>query len=166
MRKIFLFVMVSLDGFFEGLNHELDWHNVDREFNDFAIAQLKEVDLLLFGRITYDLMANFWPTEAAKKDDPVVSRLMNDTPKIVFSRTLRGANWENTRLVKENAIEEVNRLKIQKGKDIAIFGSSDLAVSFLEAGILDELRIMVNPVVIGQGKILFQGIKNKLNHKL
>jgi dihydrofolate reductase len=159
-------MMISLDGFFEGPNHELDWHNVDYEFNEFAITQLKDVDLLLFGRRTYELMASYWPTEVGKKNDPMVAELMNNTPKIVFSKTLRTADWVHTRLVKENAIKEVSKLKIQAGKDMAIFGSSDLSVTLLEAGLLDELRIMVNPIVLGEGKRVFQGLRNQLNLKL
>ena len=166
MRKIFLFMMVSLDGYFEGPDHELDWHNVDPEFNKFATSQLKEVDLLLFGRRTYELMANYWPTVDAKKDDPSVARLMNEIPKIVFSKTLKSINWQNTRLVTENAVNIVSKLKEQTGKEIGIFGSSDLSVSFLEAGLLDELRIMANPVVLGRGKPLLQGLKTRIKLSL
>lgn len=100
MGKVFLFMMVSLDGFFEGPNHEIDWHNVDGEFNEFAIEQAKDVGTMLFGRRTYELMASYWPTESAKKDDPVVAELMNSTPKNCLSRTLEKAEWNNTRLVR------------------------------------------------------------------
>src|SRR5579872_1265701 len=99
MRKVFLFMMVSLDGYFEGPNHDLSWHNVDEEFNKFAIAQTKNVGTLLFGRRTYELMRDFWPTEEARKTDPIVANQMNTTPKIVFSRTLKEAEetkyWKN-----------------------------------------------------------------------
>ncbi len=88
MRNLFLFVMVSLDGFFEGPNREIDWHNVDEEFNEFAINQLNDVDTLLFGRVTYQLMASYWPTQSAKESDPIVADKMNNLPKIVFSKTL------------------------------------------------------------------------------
>ena len=159
-------MMVSLDGYFEGPNHELDWHNVDPEFNKFAITQLKEVDLILFGRRTYELMANYWPTEDAKKDDPSVAKLMNEIPKIVFSKTLKSVNWENTKLVNENAVNIVSKLKEQDGKEIGIFGSSDLSVSLLEAGLLDELRIMTNPIVLGKGKPLLEGLKTRIKLSL
>jgi len=167
MRKVFLFMMVTLDGFFEGPNHEIDWHNVDEEFNEFAIHQLnEEVDTLLFGRVTYEGMASYWPTQFAKENDPIVADKMNTVPKIVFSKTLEKAEWDNSRLVKEHIAEEVSKLKQQPGKDLAIFGSSDLAVSFIQMGLIDELRIMVNPVVLGSGKPLFNGIHEKLNLKL
>src|SRR6476660_2988966 len=110
MRNVFLFMMVSLDGYFEGPGHDISWHNVDAEFNDFAIAQTAKVDTLLFGRKTYELMASYWPTELAK-DDPVVAGQMNETSKIVFSATLESAAWHNTRLVKNNALETVRQLK-------------------------------------------------------
>jgi dihydrofolate reductase len=166
MRKVFLFMVVTLDGFFEGPNHEIDWHNVDEEFNEFAIHQLNEVDTLLFGRVTYEGMASYWPTQFAKEDDPIVADKMNTVPKIVFSKTLEKAEWNNSRLVKEHIAEEVSELKQQQGRDLAIFGSSDLAVSFIQMGLIDELRIMVNPVVLGNGKPLFNGIHEKLNLKL
>ncbi len=166
MRRVLFFMMVSLDGYFEGKEHSIDWHNVGEEFNDFAIAQLQEVDTLLFGRVTYEMMASWWPTPHAIADDPVVAEKMNSTPKIVFSHSLSDAKWENTRLVKEDFAAEVMRLKAQPGKDMIIFGSSDLAVSFLEHGLLDELRLMINPVVLGQGRSVFQGIHDRLRLKL
>ena len=166
MRKVFLFMMVTLDGFFEGPNQEIDWHNVDEEFNEFAIHQLDDVDTLLFGRVTYQLMASYWPTPLAKENDPIIADKMNTVPKIVFSKTLEKVEWNNSRLVKGNIAEEVLQLKQQQGRDLAIFGSSALTVSLLQMGLVDELRIMVNPVVLGNGKPLFKGIHHKLNLKL
>ena len=159
-------MMVSIDGYFEGPNQELDWHNVDPEFNKFAIAQLKEVDLLLFGRRTYELMANYWPTTEVKRNDPIMASLMNEIPKIVFSKTLKRVNWENTKLMDENAINVVRELKSQPGKEIGIFGSSNLSVDLLEARLLDELRIMANPIVLGKGKPLLQGLKTPIKLRL
>ena len=166
MRKIFLFNMITLDGFFEGPNQDISWHNVDDEFNEFAIDQLNEVDTLLFGRVTYQVMASYWPTEFAISDDPIVAGLMNSLPKIVFSKTLEKAEWNNSRLVKENIVEEVLKLKGQPGKDIAIFGSSDLAVTLATHDLIDEYRIIVNPVFLGGGTPLLKGIKDQLNLKL
>ncbi len=166
MRKVFLFMMVSLDGYFEGPDHDLGWHNVDEEFNEFAIEQLNEVDALLFGRVTYQMMASFWPTQFAIENDPVVAGKMNSLPKLVFSTTLEQVDWENSRLVKERITEEVSQLKQQEGGDLAIFGSAALATSFLHMGLLDELRLMVNPIVLGSGSSLFKGVHEKLNLKL
>jgi len=166
MRKTYLFMMVSLDGFFEGLDHDLSWHNVDHEFDDFTIDQLNETDDILFGRKTYEMMASFWPSDAARANDPIVAEKMNTTPKIVFSRTLERAEWQNTRLVKDNVQSEIDALKRQPGKDIAVFGSSDLSLTLLRLGLLDELRIMVNPVVLGDGKRLFEGMRDPLSLRL
>jgi dihydrofolate reductase len=166
MRKIILFNMITLDGFFEGPNRDIGWHNVDEEFNEFAIDQLNSADGLIFGRVTYQLMAGYWPTELATTDDPIVAGLMNRIPKIVFSRTLEKVEWNNTRLVKEDVAGEISKLKQQTGKDLYIFGSADLASTFTELGLIDEYRIIVNPVVLGSGTPLFKDLNHKLNLKL
>lgn len=163
-------MMVSLDGYIEGEDHDLSWHNVDEEFNDFAIPQTESVGTLLFGRRTYELMRDFWPTEEARTADPKVAHLMNTTPKVVFSRTLGKTEeteyWKNVRLVKENVVEEVQKLKNEEGKDLAVYGSNNLCVTLLEHDLLDELRIMVNPVVIGKGTPLFSGMQKRVNFQL
>jgi dihydrofolate reductase len=159
-------MMISIDGYFTGPNGEIDWHNVDDEFNEMAIANLKSLDLLMFGRVTYQLMASYWPTELALNDDPIVAGLMNSLPKIVFSKTLEKVDWHNTKLVKENIEDEVRKIKEQPGKNIAIFGSSDLAVSLIKAGLIDELFILVNPIILGEGKTLFKGIGERVKLKL
>ena len=163
MRKVMVFMMVTLDGFFSGPNGEIDWHVVDEEFNDFANEQLASVDTLLFGRVTYQGMASYWPTPIALANDPIIAHQMNTFPKIVFSRTLEQTTWENTRLVKDHLAEEISHLKRQPGKDLIIFGSSALSASMLNLGLIDELRIMVNPVVLGNGQPLFKGIQEKLH---
>jgi len=159
-------MLVSADGYFEGPDRDITWHNVDEEFNEFAIQQLNTVDTLLFGRTTYEMMASYWPTPAAIAADPVVAGKMNSLSKIVFSKTLSKVEWQNTRLVKTDYVQEISKLKQQPGKDMIIFGSSDLAITFMEHNLIDEYRIMVNPVVLGSGKTLFSGIKNRFNFKL
>lgn len=166
MRKLFLFMMVSLDGYFEGEGHDLSWHNVDDEFVQFAIGQTGSVDTILFGRRTYEMMADFWPGDYAHKTDPVTAKLMNETPKVVFSHTLNDVIWQNSRLVTGDVKDEVTRIKLQRGKDMAVYGSNNLCLSLLKYGLLDELRIMVNPVVIGKGTPLFAGIDERLNVEL
>ena len=166
MRKIYIFDMTTLDGFFEGPGREIDWHNVDKEFNEFAEHQLNETDIILFGRVTYELMAKYWPSEYAIKNDPIIAHKMNTISKIVFSKTLEKADWNNTRLIKENIAEEISNLKHQPGREIAIFGSSDLAVTFIQSGLIDEYRIMINPVILGSGKALFNGNRDRHNLKL
>jgi dihydrofolate reductase len=115
MRNLVFFMLTSLDGYYEGLGHAIDWHNVDVEFNEFANAQLESVDMLLFGRVTYEMITAFWPTDTAMKNDPVTAAAMNRLPKIVFSRTLSSTTWQNTRVVKDNVVEKVTKLKKQPG---------------------------------------------------
>ncbi|HEX7621173.1 MAG TPA: dihydrofolate reductase family protein [Anaerolineales bacterium] len=163
MGKIIVFNLTTLDGHYEGPNREIDWHHVNEEFNNFSIGQLNNADTLIFGRVTYELMANYWPTPAATTNDPIVASKMNSLPKIVVSKTLTKANWLNTRLIKGNFVEEISKLKKQSSKDNFIFGSSDLAISFMQHGLIDEYRIMVNPVILGEGKPIFKGLQKGLN---
>jgi dihydrofolate reductase len=164
MRKMFSFMMATVDGYYEGPTQEFDFWIVDDEFDEFSVEQLDEVDTLVFGRVTYEGMAAYWPTPAAEEDDQRVAARMNSIPKIVVSRTLDKAEWANTRVV--NATEELTALKQQPGKDIGIFGSSDLTVSLLRMGLVDEVRIMVNPVVLGAGKSVFETAKDRISLKL
>ena len=156
--------MISLDGYFEAPNHDLSWHNVDAEFNDFAIAQLKNTETLLFGRRTYELMSTYWPSAA--EDDPIVAGLMNNSPKIVFSKSLKQAGWENTQLMAEIDAEKIKQLKSNAQKDLGLLGSNNLCVNLMRKGLVDEFRIMVNPVAIGQGTPLFAGLGSRANFKL
>jgi dihydrofolate reductase len=166
MRKIFVFIMTTLDGYYEGPNQEFDFWVIDDEFEEFSAEQLDEVDALLFGRVTYEGMAAYWPTPAGERDDPRVAAKMNGLSKIVVSRTLEKAEWANTRLIKDDVLQELRELKQQPGKDIAILGSSDLTVSLLEMGLVDEVRIMVNPVVLGAGKSVFRTAGERISLKL
>jgi dihydrofolate reductase len=166
LRKIIVSEMVTLDGYFAGLNGEIDWHNADDEFNQFAIAQLNEVDTLIFGRITYEGMFSYWTTPAAATDDPLVAAKMNTLAKIAFSKTLGKVEWHNTTLVREIIPEEIKALKEQPGKDMVIFGSGELVSSFARLELIDEYRLIVNPVVLGQGQPLFKDLAAKLDLKL
>ena len=166
MRRLIFQMMVSVDGYFEGPNREIDWHNVDEEFNDLAISFLDTVDTLLFGRVTYELMASYWPSEHARTNDPIVAGKMNSLRKVVVSRTLKSVDWEKSTLLNGDIVEEVRKLKQQPGKDVAIFGSSELAVTLMQQRLVDEYRIMVNPVILGAGKSLFNGLNRRQNLKL
>jgi dihydrofolate reductase len=166
MRKVIMFNLITLDGYFEGLNKDITWHQVDDEFNEFAIEQLSKTDGLIFGRVTYQLMAAYWPTPMAVENDPIVAGKMNSLPKFVFSKTLEKADWNNTQLIKGDAVEELKKLKQQPGKDLFIFGSANLSSTFTENGLIDEYRIMVNPIVLGAGNPLFKGNGEMLKLKL
>lgn len=158
MRKIIFQVMLSLDGYVEGPNGELDWHNVDEEFNDYAISLLHYVDTLLFGRKTYELMAAYWSSAHAAEDDPVVAAHMNTLQKIVCSRSLTNADWNNSRIMNGDLVAGIRQLKQQDGKDIALFGSCDLARTLIKNDLIDEYRIITNPVMLGKGRPFMQGL--------
>lgn len=164
MRKIIVSNLVSLDGYFEGEKQDLSWFNVEEDFFDFARNQLHEVDTILFGRVTYQMMADYWP--AAKDNDAVITEKMNSLQKIVFSKTLSTVEWNNSQLIKEHAEEEVNKLKQQPGKDMVIFGSGTLVSAFTQWKLIDEYRLIVNPVILGNGNPLFKSLNEKLNLKL
>jgi dihydrofolate reductase len=166
LRKLFAFNMVTLDGFFEGPNQDISWHNVDDEFNQFAIEQTNTIGAILFGRVTYEGMASYWPTPIAQSNDPEVANLMNTLPKVVFSRTLQKAEWNNSRLIKDNVAEEIQKLKQTPGNDLAVFGSANLLSSLMQMNLVDEHRVLVNPVLIGNGTPLFKNITQKVNLKL
>ena len=163
-----MFNMMTLDGFFSGLNGELNWHNTDEEFQEFAIEQIKTngAGMIIFGRRTYEFMEAFWPTEEAKKTDPITAEYMNSTPKVVFSRTLAKATWDNTKIINGDVVEAILNLKKEPGKDMIIFGSANLCSTLTSHGLIDEYSIMVNPVVLGKGVPLFQNVDKKLDLKL
>jgi dihydrofolate reductase len=166
MRKVILFNMMTIDGFFEGPNREIDWYNVDTEFNDFAIEQLDNAGMLIFGRITYELMAGYWPRAEAIENDPIVAGKMNSLPKTVFSTKLKRSDWSNTIIINGNIEENISAMKQDLTKDIFIFGSSDLASEFRRLDLIDEYRIMINPVILGSGKPLFKEKDGKQNFRL
>jgi dihydrofolate reductase len=161
MRKLIVQELVSIDGFFAGPDGEIDWHRVDDEYRDYAKDFLNSLDALLFGRVTYQLMASYWPT--ASND---IADKMNTLTKIVFSKTLEEVEWQHTRLVKENVVEEITHRKQQQGKDMAILGSADFASYLMHAGLIDEYHITVVPVVLGNGMPLFKNIHERVNMKL
>jgi dihydrofolate reductase len=169
MRKLISFTQVTLDGYFTGRNGDLGWAHEgpqDAEWNAFVAENASGGGQLLFGRITYELMVSYWPTPAARANDPVVAEGMNSLPKVVFSRTLDKASWSNTRLVKGDLATEVRKLKHEPGKDMVILGSGSIVSQLAQAGLIDEYQIVVKPVALGEGRTMFDGIKQKLSLKL
>ena len=166
LGKIGVFENVSVDGYFAGPNGEIDWFVGDEESAQYAKDQSNPTNTILFGRVTYELMASYWPTEDAMRNDPIVAEIMNNLPKIVFSRTLEKVEWHNTRLVKDNIEEEIKKMKNQPGKDMVILGSGSIVSAFAQRGLIDEYSFMVNPIILGRGRSIFQGIKDRLNLKL
>ena len=164
MRKLIMWNMVTLDGFFEGPKPwDIDWHELvwGEELEQMSIEQIGSADLLVFGRRTYEGMAQYWSTATEQ-----VADIMNSISKVVFSGTLDKADWNNTRLVKSKAEEEVARLKQQPGQDMLIFGSADLSATLVRHSLIDEFRLGVVPVVLGGGNPLFKPIPDRLPMKL
>lgn len=157
MRKVVLFMSVSLDGFFEGPGRELDWQIVDDELHRHFNDVLRPMSAFLDGRLTYELMRDYWPT--ADQDpaaaEPVVefSGIWRDMPKYTFSRTLQKAEW-NTTILREVVPEQIQQLKAQPGGDMAI-GGANLLQTFLRLNLIDEVRLYVHPVILGRGRRLF-----------
>jgi dihydrofolate reductase len=160
-RKLITWDLVTLDGYFEGPEKwSLDWHDLvwGDELETFSLEQAEAADTLLFGRVTYQGMAAYW-----RSADGAVADFMNGVTKVVFSGTLEEASWENTRLVSSDAAEEVARMKREPGRDILVFGSAELASSLLDRGLVDELRIGVVPLVLGQGTPFFKARETRLH---
>lgn len=156
--------LVTLDGFFEGPKPwDLDWHEYvwSDELEQFGLEQAATADLLLFGRVTYEGMAAHWSSAESETAD-----FMNSVSKVVFSRSLETADWSNTRLVKDRAEEEVARLKQQPGKDILVFGSAELSSTLMQHGLIDEYRLCVVPVVLGEGYPLFKARPEQMKMQL
>jgi dihydrofolate reductase len=163
MRKLQVFNLITLDGYFTGENGDISWHKTGEEFEELAKKNSTSGNTLLFGRVTYQLMAAYWSTPAGLKDDPVVARGMAASPKIVFSRKLKEAAWENTRLIKGNMLAAVRRLKRGSGKPLAVLGSGSVVAQLAQAGLVDEYQLLVVPVIIGKGRPLFEGVKKRLD---
>lgn len=155
MRKLILFNMMTTDGYFEGRHADLSWHKVDEEVNEYIIEQLKTTDTLLFGRKTFEVMEDFWPTEKAFELDPTTAELMGSHLKIVFSATRKSSTWKNITWFKDNVAEEVSRLKEQQGKNMFVFGSANLCKILIKNNLIDEFRLMVHPATLGNGKPFF-----------
>ena len=165
MPKVVAFAHVSLDGFFVDAHGDMSWAkrgDPDAEFEAFVAENARGGGQLLFGRVTYELMAGYWPTAHALQADPVVAERMNQLPKVVFSRTLERVSWNATRLVKGDPAAEVRKLKQQPGPDMAILGSGSIVSQLARAGLIDEFQIAVNPVVLGKGRTLFEGVGERL----
>jgi dihydrofolate reductase len=169
MRKLVVFNHVSLDGYFVDVNGSMSWaksDHKDAEWNAFVAENAKGDSPLLFGRVTYELMAGFWPTPMADQHDPVVAERMNKLPKVVFSKTLDKASWNNTKLVKGDMAAEIRRMKKEPGEDMAILGSGSIVSQLAQEGLIDAYQVVVNPIILGKGRTMFDGLKEKLNLKL
>jgi len=166
MVTIGSFTILSVDGYFSGPNGEIDWFkNQDEEDRKFACRSSQQASLFMLGRTTYELMASYWPTAMAQKNDPVVAKVMNDTPKIVFSKTMlpvsNGPVWKNVTVKKEINRDEILQIKERAKGPITILGSGSVVRQFADLGLIDEFGFMIVPVLLGTGKCLFGNIHRK-----
>ena len=166
MRRLIVFNQVTLDGYFTDLQGDMSWaHKQDAEWNAFVADNAKGGGVLVFGRITYELMASFWPTPQAMKSFPVVAERMNNLPKIVFSRTLNKASWSNARLVKSDMVAQMRKMKEEPGDTLVIMGSGSIVAQLAQEVLIDEFQVVVNPIVLGKGRTMFEGVTEKLTMK-
>jgi len=167
MRKLMVYNSVSLDGYFVDGNGDMSWaHKRDPEWNAFVAENARGDSVMLFGRVTYDMMSRFWPTDAALKSLPEVAARMNSAPKVVFSRTMDKATWNNTRLIKDNLVEEVRKMKQEPGDPMVILGSGNIIAQLSGARLIDEYQLVLTPIVLGRGRTMFDGIPERMPLKL
>ena len=164
MPKLIVFNNISLDGYFTDAEGLLHWaHKSDPEWNEFTASNAGGGGVLVFGRVTYEMMADFWPTKQATEMFPEVAAEMNNLPKIVFSRTMKEATWNNTRLINDNITEEMRKLKSAPGDaDMVIMGSGTIVSQFTQEGLIDEYHIVSHPIIIGKGRTMFEGGQEKV----
>jgi dihydrofolate reductase len=149
-----------VDGYFTGKNGDISWAHKsprDEEWNAFVEGNASGEAMLLFGRVTYQMMAGYWPSPLACKNNPEVADRMNTLSKVVFSRTMDKAAWQNTTLIKDGMADEVRRLKRESGKDMVILGSGSIVSQLAREGLVDEFQIVVSPIVLGAGRTMFEG---------
>jgi dihydrofolate reductase len=167
MRKLSVFNTVSVDGHFCDEHGDMSWaHKQDAEWESFTSNNASGDSVLLFGRITYELMAGYWPTHAASEAAPDVAEAMNALPKIVFSNTLAEPTWSNTDVVNGDIAAAVQSMKEQAGPDMVIMGSGTIVSQLTEARLIDEYQIVVSPIVLGHGRTMFEGVSEKVPLRL
>ena len=166
MRKLFLQINVSVDGFIEDAAGEIDWHFADAEFAEFIDTTLLSIDAMIFGRVAFEKLARYWPAASPPEASEVQVRLMHDLPKYVVSDRLGRTDWSNSHIVGGDVAAAITALKQQPGGDIALFAGAVVATSFVQLGLIDEYRLIVNPVLLGAGTRLFDGEYEKSELRL
>lgn len=168
MRKLKLQVQITLDGFIAGINGEMDWMTFDwsNDLKDFVIQLTEPVDTILLGRKLAEGFIPYW-TEAFNKPEPEEgSQKMAETPKVVFSKTLTKSKWENTAIANGELTNEINALKNQEGNDMIVYGGAKFVSSLIKEKMIDELNLLINPVVLGKGMPIFQEVTAMQNYQL
>ena len=169
-RRLFVSMLVSLDGYIEGPERELDWfEDGDAQFEQYCDEMIDSVGLALYGRRAYELMLKYWPNAERNPRSPAdlaFARKMNALPKLVLSRTLARADWNNTQILRDNVGETLAALKREPGKPIVAWAGAGLVSTLADLGLVDEYRLIVQPVVLGKGTPLFQGIEARRKLRL
>jgi len=163
MGKLIVFNFLSLNGYYKGDGGDISWHRHGGEEAEFSKENAQAGGTIVFGRVTYEMMAGFWPTADAAKAFPEVAKGMNESQKIVFSRTLKKATWQNTRIISDNIIDEMRNLKEKSGKDMAILGSGSIVSQFATEGLIDEFQFMIDPVALNSGTPVLKDIPQKID---
>jgi len=170
MGKLSVFNFITLNGFYKGPSEDISWHqhgSADSEENEFGKEGTQQENIILFGRVTYEMMKSYWPTPMAKEQNPVMAEGMNKAMKIVFSKKLkRATGWENTEVINEDMVGYVKKLKQTATKDMIILGSGSITAQLTDAGLIDQYQFMIDPVALGSGTAMFTGIKKKLDLEL
>lgn len=170
MRKIISFMHISLDGFVAGPNGEMDWIKVDQELFEYAGKRISKGNTALYGRVTYQMMENYWPAAgdkpAATKHDIEHSAWYNKIHKVVLSKTIENTGLTNTTIISDNLPDSINEIKQQAGEDILLFGSPTATHSLIQQDLIDGYWLFVNPIILGQGIPLFTDVKDKIKLKL
>ena len=168
MRALRVFNSISLDGYFTDAHGDLSWahERQDDEWQAFTSENASGGGELVFGRVTYEMMVSFWPTPEAHDAMPVVAEQMNRLPKVVFSRTLDDATWENTELIRDDPAEAIRLKKQEPGRDLLVMGSGTLVAQLTAARLIDEYQLVVHPVVLGAGRTLFEGLAEPVDLEL
>lgn len=168
MGKLSSFQFITLNGFYKGAGEDTSWHSheTEGEASDFAKEGAQSDSILLFGRITYQMMSSFWPTPQALETMPEIAKGMNASEKIVFSRTLKKADWNNTRIIKDDIAGTVKKLKKESSKDLTILGSGSILTQLASAGLVDIYQLMIDPLALGEGTPILQGIGHTLELQL
>jgi dihydrofolate reductase len=167
MGKLIVYNFLTANGNFKGAREDVSWaKNNSPEEMAFAAENLTSGNTLLLGRVTYQMMAGYWPTKEAIKQNPQVAEGMNKAEKIVFSRTLNKVEWNNTRIEKGDIQQEVKKLKQASGKDLTVLGSGSIVNQMAEKGLVDEFQLMIHPVIVGGGTQILKDIPSHLELKL
>jgi len=170
MRKIISFMHLSLDGFVAGPNGEMNWIKVDEEIFDYVGKRISKGDTALYGRVTYQMMEDYWPTAADKptatKHDIEHSKWYSQVHKVVLSKTMENTGLTNTTIISDKLADKLNEIKQREGEDILLFGSPTATHSLIQQNLIDGYWLFVNPIILGQGIPLFANIKEKIKLRL